>query len=310
VTPLSFRRALGLGASAGFARAAPALLLGLAALATSLCATLLWRSGVAAVAQEGQTARFVCFLGATAAAWLLEASVLGGAVRQAALSWRAKDVPPLPEAMASAVPRALGWAVLAGAAVFAWTLWQLLVGASGFLLFLRGLLHGGGGGLAGALGLSLVATLGPLGAVFLQLVVEMALVRSVVRDEPASVGLWEATWTLLARPWVPLGLLVVTAVLAAAVGGLAAALAGMGPATSFHLGRATAFVELAIASLASAVALLVRLDAFVALELDRTGELPQPLAPAAPAVPRAELVLDAEPVLESRPVGPSPGAGG
>ena len=309
MTPLSFRRALGLGASAGFARAAAALLLGLAALATGLCGTLLWRTGLAAVVEEGRTARFLCFLGATAAAWLLEASVLGGAVRQAAMSLRGRDVPPLPEAMASAVPRALGWAVLAGAAMFAWTGWQLVVGASGFLLYLRGLLHGGGG-LAGALGLSLVATLGPLGAIFLQLVVEMALVRSVVRDEPASVALWEATRALLARPWVPFGLLVLTAVLAAAVGGLAAALAGMAPPTSLHLGRATALLVLAIASLASAVALLVRLDAFVALELDRTGELPPPLARAPPAVPRAELVLDAEPVLEARPVEPSSGAGG
>ena len=309
MTPLSFRRALGLGASAGFARAAAALLLGLAALATGLCGTLLWRTGLAAVVEEGRTARFLCFLGATAAAWLLEASVLGGAVRQAAMSLRGRDVPPLPEAVASAVPRALGWAVLAGAAMFAWTGWQLVVGASGFLLYLRGLLHGGGG-LAGALGLSLVATLGPLGAIFLQLVVEMALVRSVVRDEPASVALWEATRALLARPWVPFGLLVLTAVLAAAVGGLAAALAGMAPPTSLHLGRATALLVLAIASLASAVALLVRLDAFVALEFDRTGELPPPLVRAPPAVPRAELVLDAEPVLEARPVEPSSGAGG
>ena len=72
MTPLSFRRALGLGASAG--------------LATGLCGTLLWRTGLAAVVEEGRTARFLCFLGATAAAWLLEASVLGGAVRQAAMS--------------------------------------------------------------------------------------------------------------------------------------------------------------------------------------------------------------------------------
>jgi hypothetical protein len=307
--PLSFRRALGLGASAGFARAGPALTLGLAALATGVCATLFWRSGLAALAERGQTARFLCFLGATAAAWLLEASVLGGGVRQAALSLRGQDIPPLPEAMASAVPRALGWAVLAGGAVLAWTGWQVLVGASGLLLYLRGLLHGSGG-LAGALGLSLVLTLGPLGAVFLQLVVEMALVRSMVRDEPASVALWEATGSLLARPWVPFGLLVLTAVLAAAVGGLAAAVAGMAPPTSLHLGRATALLRLAIASLASAVALLVRLDAFVALELDRMGELPPPPARAAPAIPRAELVLDAEPVLEARAVGPPSGAGG
>jgi hypothetical protein len=309
VTPVSFRSALGLGAATGFARASPALLLGLAALATGVCAALLWRSGLAVVGGGGQTPRFLCFLGATAAAWLLEASILGGAVRQAALSLRGGDVPPLPEAMASAVPRALGWAVLAGAAVFAWTGWQLLVGASGFLLYLRGLLHGGGG-LAGAMGLSLVATVGPLGAVFLQLAVEMALVRAVVRDEPASVGLWEATRALLSRPWVALGLLALTAVLAAVVGGLAATLVGMRPPASLHLARGAALVQLAIASLASAVALLVRLDAFVALELDRTGELPPPVAPAAPAVPRAELVLDAEPVLEARAVEPSSGAGG
>jgi hypothetical protein len=304
VTPVSFRRALGLGVSTGLARAAPGLMLGLAALATTLCTTLSWRSGLAAVAGPGQAARFLCFLGATAAAWLLEATVLGGAVRQGAAFLRAGDVPTLREAMAAALQRSLRWAVLAGAAVFAWTGWQLLVGASGLLLFLRGLLHGGGG-LTGALGLSLAFTLGPLGAVLLQLVVEMALVRSVLRDEPASVALWEAARALLARPWVPLALLVVTAVLAVAVSGLAAAVVGMAPPSALPLARGAALVELSIASLASAVALLVRLDAFLALELDRTGELPPAVGRAEPSVPRAELLLDAEPVLEARAVGPS-----
>jgi hypothetical protein len=304
VTPLTFRRALGLGVSTGLARAAPGLVLGLAALATALCTTLSWRSGLGAVAGRGEAARFLCCLGATAVAWLLEANVLGGAVRQGALLLRAGDVPTLREAMAVTIQRSLRWAVLAGAAVLAWTGWQLLVGASGLVLFLRGLLHGGGG-LSGALGLSLALTLGPLGAVFLQLVVEMALVRCVLRDEPASVALWEAARALLARPWVPLGLLVVTAVLAAAVGGLAAAVVGMAAPTALPLARGAALVELSIASLAAAVALLVRLDAFLALELDRTGELPPAIGRAEPSVPRAELLLDAEPVLEARAVGPS-----
>lgn len=302
--PLSFRRALGLGVSAGFARAAPALLLGLSALATALCSRWLWRSGFAAASGRGHAA-FLCLLGATAVAWLLEATVLGGAVRQGAFSLRAQDVPALRESMAATVSQALRWAVLAGSAVFAWTGWQLLLGASGALLFLRGLVHGGGG-LTGALGLSLAFTLGPLGAVYLQLVVEMALVRSVLKEEPASVALWEASRALLARPWAPVGLLLVTAVGAAAVGGLAAAVAAMAPPTALHLARGAALLELTIASLASAVALLVRLDAFSALELDRTDELPPAVGRAAPSVPRAELLLDAEPVLEARAVGPFP----
>jgi len=309
VTPLSFRRALGLGLSTGFAHAAPGLLLGLAVVATALCGSWLWRIGLLAALGGGHAGRLLVVLGATVLAWLLEATVLGGAVRQGGLLLRAKDVPALREAMAAAVSRALRWAVLAGAAVFAWTGWQLLLGTSGLLLFLRGLLHGGGG-LAGALGLSLVFTLGPLGAVALQLVVEMALVRCVLRDEPASVALWEGSRALLARPWAPFGLLVVTAVAAAAVAGTASAVAAMVPPTSLHVARGTALLTLAISSLASAVALLVRLGAFSALELDRTGELPPPAEMSQPSIPRAELLLEAEPVLEARAVGPAPGAGG
>jgi len=83
----------------------------------------------------------------------------------------------------------------------------------------------------------------------------------------------------------------------------------MAPPTSLHLARGAAPLELTIASLASAVALLVRLDAFSALELDKTGELPPAVGTPAPSVPRAELLLEAEPVLEARAVGPFPKEG-
>lgn len=312
MTELPFRRALGLGASAAFSRAAPALLLGLAALASTSCVTLLWVNGLASLGDDGARRRLVGLLVAAAAAWVLEAAVLAGAVRQAANGLRGLDVPPLLDAIASSVPRALGWAALAGAALLAWTGWELLLGTSGLLLFLRGLLHGGGAGPAGALALALLATVGPLGALVVQLSVEMALVRAVVREEPPSVALWEAGRSLLGRPWAPLGLLLLTAFLAAVVTGTAAALAGMGPPVSLRVARGAALLELCIASLASAVALLVRVDAFAALELGRTGEVPAAPVPSGPAppVPRAELLQEQEPVLEARAVEPSPRAGG
>jgi hypothetical protein len=309
MTPVSFRRALGLGFSGAFAHAAPALLVGLGALASTLCTSLLWLQGFSALVDGSANSRLVGLALATLAAWLLEAAVLGAAVRQAAFALRGQTAPPLLSALTSAAPRALGWAILTAAALLAWTGWQLLVATSGALLFLRGLLHGGGGGLGGALGLALVATVGPLGALFLQLAVETALVRSVVRDESASVALYEGARAVLARPFVYIGLLALTALLAATVSGSATALSSMGAPTSVRLLRGTAFLQLAIASLASAVALLVRLDAFVALELGRTDELPPLPVPPRPVVPRAELILDAAPILEARAVGPESGGG-
>jgi hypothetical protein len=152
---------------------------------------------------------------------------------------------------------------------------------------------------------------GPLGALFLHLVTEMALVRAVVRDEPVAVAGWEAAGTLLGRPWVPLGLLALTALLGAAVAGTAAVLSGMGAPRPLHVLGGASLIQLAIAGLAVAVAQLVRLGAFATLELGRSGELPEPPDSPAPAVPvpRAELVLGSETVLEARVVDPSTGTG-
>jgi hypothetical protein len=198
--------------------------------------------------------------------------------------------------------------VLAAAALLAWQGWETLLSGSGLVLFMRGLFVGTGG-LAGALALALALTLGPLGAIFLQLVVEMALVRSVVRDEsPATAG-WEAARALLARPWAPLGLLAVTGLVSLAVVGSAAVIAGMAPPQAVRFKLPLIMIEGAIAALAGAVAQLVRVGAFAALEVDRTGELPAPVTPppSPPSVMRAELVLDAGPVLEARAVDPPAG---
>jgi hypothetical protein len=309
VKPVTFGRALALGGRAAFARAAAPLLVGLAAAGGALASTLLWAAslGVLVGAQDGMLV--VGLLLALAIAWLLEAAVLGGAVLQASATLRGQQIPPLSEAMYRAAPRALGWAALAAAALLAWNVWELVVGGSGTLLFLRGL-FGGRGGLAGALGLALVGSLGLLGTLFLQLVSEMALVRAVARDEGVAVAGWEAGRALLGRPWVPLGLLALTALLGAAVGGMATLIGGMGAPVGGRYLVPTTLLEIAIATLATSLAQLVRLGAFAALELDRNGELPAPPVPPAPRVPRAELVLEAEPVLEARAVGPPPEAAG
>jgi hypothetical protein len=308
VTQVSFRRALGLGATTAFSRASAPLLLGLAALSSSLCSTLLSMTGVAALVDGGARVRFVGLLVAALVAWVLQASVLGGAVQQAGAAMRGAPVLPLPEAILSAAPRALRWACLAGAAVLAWNGWTLMVGGSGLLLFFRGLLHGSGG-VQGALGLALAATLGPLVAVFVQLVAEMTLVRSVLRAEPPASSAWEAARSLLVRPWAPLGLLALTAFLAATLAGAVAVLAHTGPHRPFRLAGGTALVQLALGSLALALAQLVRLFAFCALELGQSGELVAPAAPPPPAtaVPRAELVVDSGPILEARAVAGAPG---
>lgn len=308
MTPLRFGRALALGADGAFSRPGPALLLGAASASSTFCTTLLWMTGLAALLEGGARRRLLGLAVAAVVSWLLQAVILGGAVHQAGATLRGRPVLPLFSAIAAAAPRALPWAVLAGAAVLAWNGWEFLVGGSGLLLFLRGLLHGRGA-LLGALALALVGSLGPLCALFLQLVAEMALVRSVVRDEPPPVAGYEAARTLLSRPWAPLGLLVLTALLAAAVGGAAAVLSGMGPARPLRLLGAAAVLQVAIASLAVAVAQLVRLSSFAALELGRTGELGPAAAPPAPPppAPRAELVLDTGQALEARAVEPPGG---
>jgi hypothetical protein len=307
--PVTFGRALALGGRAAFARATPPLLAALAAAVGAVASTLLWAGSLGVLVGARDGTLVVGLLLVLAIAWLLQAAVLGGAVLQAKATLRLQPVPSFPEAILRAAPRALGWAALAAAALLAWQGWQLGVGGSGALLFLRGL-AGGRGGLAGALALALAASVGSLGTVFLQLVSELALVRAVARDEPSAVAGWEAGSGLLARPWVPLGLLVLTGVLAAAVGGLAATLGGMGAPFIARYRAPTTLLEVAIAALATSVAQLVRLGAFAALELDRSGELPAPPAPPRPVVPRAELVLEAEPVLEARAVGPPPESAG
>ncbi len=311
MSALGFRRALGLGASTAFSRAAPPVLLALAAAAVTLCTTLLWLTGLASLVSAEARVSLVGLLLAAVVAWVLQACVLGGAVHQAGAALRRREVPGLPEAVFLSAPRALGWAVLAAAALLGWTLWQLLLGGSASALFLRGLLHRPGG-LLGALGLALVMTVGPAGGLFLQLVAEMAVVRAVLRDEPASVAGWEAGRALLQRPWAPLGLWLLTEVLAAAVAGAAAALSGMGPGAPLRLAGLAALVQVAVATLARALAQLVRVGAFCALELDKSGELPPAPVPPAPVVPvpRAELVLESQPILEARAVGPSPEGGG
>jgi len=209
-----------------------------------------------------------------------------------------------------AAPRSLPWGAVAALALLAWTSWQLGVGLSGTLLYLRGL-FAGAGGPAGALGLALVATVGPLGAVSLELFLELALVRSVCRDEPLAVAGSGAASALLARPGLPFGLWALTAVLAAAVSGTAAGLATLAPPAEGRYEVPIVLVQAAIGALAGALAVLVRLGAFTALELDRSGELPAPpVPPPAPPVPRAELILEAEPILEARAVGPPPGTPG
>jgi hypothetical protein len=310
VSPPSFGRALSLGVRAGTARAGAPLLVGLAAAGGATAAQLLWVASAAALlgARPGVLAPglLVCLV----LAWMLEAAMLGGAVQQQAAALRQRAIPSLAEAVVQAAPRSLPWGALAALALLAWTSWQLGVGLSGTLLYLRGL-FAGAGGLAGALALALVATLGPLGAILIELLLEMALVRSVCRDEPLAVAGSGAASALLARPGLPLGLWALTAVLAAAVSGTAAVLAGLAAPVEGRYEIPIALVQAAIGALAGALAVLVRLGAFTALELDRSGELPAPPPPPRPPpVPRAELIPSGEPILEARAVGPPPGTPG
>jgi hypothetical protein len=176
-------------------------------------------------------------------------------------------------------------------------------------------LGGPGVSLLGATGVALVLTLGAFLVPAAALWLELALVSAVTRPARLGEAAGAALRTLLARPGAVVVLWLLTAVpagfLAAGIQLLQAGAPGPGRASA-----AAAGVVILLVALVEALATLVRLDAFAALALDRTGELPAPPprpAPAAPAIPVATLV-PASAVVEARPVGPispwNPGAPG
>ncbi len=130
--------------------------------------------------------------------------------------------------------------------------------------------------------------------------------RAVAGEEGVAISFYEAAGDLWKRPW-PM-------VLILAVAGLAGGLADATLSTMVNLiaspGRDDLRLSLALASqitggvlvaYTAAIFELVRLQSFLALDLERRGLLPAPRTP-----PPAPQVGVAEPVIEARPVDPWP----
>jgi hypothetical protein len=147
---------------------------------------------------------------------------------------------------------------------------------------------------AAVLAIALVAT--PLVLAGAQLWCEVAFVRCLRRDEPAAVSLFESAGALSRSLASPVALWLITGLAGAMVSGAISGMAGTldnpwRPGAPVLFALVTQLLAGAVAAFVPAVLEVARLHAFLALDLDSTGELPRP----APPLPVA-VVLPAPPV--------------
>jgi hypothetical protein len=197
----------------------------------------------------------------------------------------------------------LAWAIGVAVVHLALSLWVWtgLLGAGVAYLLGEGALP-----VLGAAGLAAALSVGAIAGPLLGFWLEVALARAVVRREGVAVAGAEAWRTLGERPGFVLGAWFVTALPAFGVATLVRTFLGMAPPPSWATIAAQG-TGLVLLALIDAMATVVRLDAYAALELDRAGVLP-PLPVPPPPVPRATLV-EPSTILQARLV-PPPGPGG
>jgi len=298
-------RLLGLGARA--ALSSPGLLLGVA---LTLAAAAFARTVIfpaLAFAADDDVRRLLAV-----GAWGLV--VLAALARGVALAWAVRagvdrirgQEPALDAAsLETTGTTGLAWAVGAAAVHLALSLWFWtgLLGAGVTYLLGEGPLP-----VLGAAGLAAVLSVGAIAGPLLGFWLEVALARAMVRREGIAVAGAEAWRTLGERPGFILGAWFATALPAFGVATLVRTFLGMAPAPSWATVAAQG-TGLVLLALIDAVATVIRLDAYAALELDRAGGLPPlPVSPPAPPpVPRATLV-EPSTILQARLV-PPPGPG-
>jgi hypothetical protein len=234
---------------------------------------------------------------------LLRALVLTGALAaadrrltgQPERSWSALAIERLGTALAYAL---IGAAVLLGARLWRWA-------ALGATLWAFGASLGKGWTYAvlssGALALALVVAL-PLG-MLATLWLELALVRAVGRQVAFTAGLRGAASALWARPWAPLGILLLTGAGAFAI---EAAASTFGSAASgrevFEAGvpwlLAGQLLVAAVVAFGRALFELVRFNALLALDVQARGARDLAPPPPAPPVPIAPLVSASLPIAQ------------
>jgi hypothetical protein len=243
-------------------------------------------------------------LGTTLAIGGVGLLIVAALTRGVALAWAVQAGAATADwnaALAVTAVKGLSWAVLAAAAHLALSLWFWTGLVSALAAFFLGSPRVA---LGGAFGLSLVLAVGVVAAPLLSIWLELALARAVVSRTSVGRAGADAARTMLERPGFVVGAWLATALPAFGISRFVELVLGTVPGSEWAAAGAMG-VGLLLLALIDALATVVRLDAYVALELDRTGMLP---APPPPAVPRAALVVPGT-ILESRPVGP-PGPGG
>ena len=298
-SPLGVRRALRLGFAQAVSLWQSVLLLFAAEVVEVLA--MLWLAVMFFAAPEDSPDLLSAGLGATLVAWLfsraLHVFVLGGALRQGAQRMRRMKVDPLIAQGAMAAPRSfsyLAWSVLLQ---FLSSLWKVAVLVSALWLYFRALLEQEGG-LIASIGLGLaLAIVAPLGF-FLPLWLEVALVRSVLREEGFLASLFDSVVVLLQRPGAYIALAAITGFIAwtinVALSGMLN-VAGSWEAPSMTLGVAQNAAVGVVTAFVTTLFELTWLHAVSALTLDESGSLPREPILAIP-IPLAEVVVAALPV--------------
>lgn len=298
-------RVLSLGGKAAFsswgAFVAAFLASAVASLATSAAAGLVWLflSG----AREQTVAVGALGLGLLwLTARLVRAIALGAGVLQASDRLRGSPARPSAEAAAEGASRSIAWFV--DGVVFDWLrgAWQALALAATGYLYLRALVLGQHG-LGSAVGLALAATVAVALWIAVRLWLDVSIARALSRGESFLVALYESAGALWDDPWRPLAILVITGVLAALFEAFAGLAPGqlVGPGGVQAMWATGAVIGAAVVGFVDTGAQLLRLGALAALELGRSGSLPEPPTPA-----RAEPILQAEIVVDAKPLSPSP----
>jgi hypothetical protein len=208
------------------------------------------------------------------------------------LGCRAARAVVLYAAFGAAPARALGYFAMSAALELTLRLWWW----AGLLASLVAWFKEAGEGAAAAPSLALSVTLsgGMLLALFVALWSDVALARSIARDEPFSASLAEAARSLAQRPFPPLAVVAVTGIARWMVelgGSSVAAMAGQaGSPVASLWARVIAGLTTA---LAWAVLELSRIGALQALDREPPPEPPPAPEPEKPAPPP---ILDALPV--------------
>lgn len=311
-TELPFSRALKLGLGQAMSRPAATLGMGLCRAVDALCGVAI--SAAVIGGAVGNEAGLPAFIGLAVASGLsgavMRAVILGGGLRQGAAAMREQPVPTFGAATSEAARRSFVYAAVSVLLDFLARAWVWLALGTSMWLFIRALLFKEGGALGSAAVAFTLTVAMPL-LLGVSLVTEVGFARATARSEPYAVALYEAVGTLWRRPWTPLSLFALYAVISSIFSFTVSAMVNaassgdpFGP-TVWSLMLAGQTVAAILGAMIAALFDHARAQSLLALELDAAEPLPKPPAPIplAPLIPVAQIVPVA-PVIPVAPIVP------